>query len=101
MNKSCFYYPKVKDLALNKRNFILGRIEKYEQIKKRIGKVYSIKGKITLSRTLNHIQTSGKVIQLEEKKKAKMKDKRTSMDSNFSEPFEFKISTIIYPRNYK
>ena len=99
MNYSCFYYPRNKeDLKLN-QNFILGRIEKYEKIKKRIEKVYKKKSKLSLS--YSSIKTMGKVMKLEEKNKVLYKDKRTSVDSVINELSEKKISKVLYPRIYK
>lgn len=99
MNYSCFYYPRNKEEHKVNQNFILGRIEKYEMIKKRIEKVYKQKSKMSMS--YSSIKTMGKVIKLEEKNKVMYKDKRTSIDSIIHELSEKKISKVLYPRIYK
>lgn len=99
MDKSCFYYPKTLSVQDLKQNFILSRLVKYEQIKKRIEKVYLTKKKKPISKSNNFIQTEGKIIQLKHKTRVVYKDKRTSIDSEFSDLSEYKISSINYPRS--
>lgn len=99
MDKSCFYYPKTLAIQDMKQNFVLNRLVKYDQIKKRIEKVYLTKKKKSISKSNNFIQTQGKIIQLRQKSRVIYKDKRTSIDSGFSEISEYNNISITYPRS--
>lgn len=99
MDKSNFYYPKNQSNHELRRSFMVNRLEKYEQIKKRIEKIYLVKPKKNLTKSMSFIQTQGKIMNLVKKVKVVYKDKRTSIDSEFSDPSEYRITSIFYPNS--
>jgi len=99
MDKSNFYYPKNKSNHELKHSFMLNRLEKYEQIKKRIEKIYITKPKKNLTKSMNFIQTKGKLMNLEQKCKIVYKDKMISIASDLSDPSEYRITSILYPNS--